>query len=212
MSSFTTEEIMNTLIEDMRMSRITKADSDCSLVKILKKQQELIEQNQKKIKEQRELIEHLWAWAEERDEAKYEGKTPSEADAEAYLNLMYPVEEEEKEEEKEDYWDWAGVAAALQDKYKTEWDDTTLKQCEGDTPKVKDDELAPVKYWGEQPLLDDSVLSSITDHEFDIDYRNFKLYDEYEGEKQGYTYLNDGPQGPGYYGLKLPLQWTPNIY
>ena len=77
----------------------------------------------------------------------------------------------------------------------------------------KDNDLAPVKYWGEQPQNHtNSVLSSITDHEFDIDYRNFKLYDEYEGEKQGYTYLNDGPQGPGYYGLKLPLQWTPSIY
>ena len=123
---------------------------------------------QETIKEQRELIEHLWAWAEEKDD---EEKTPSEADAEAYLNIMYPIEE-----------------------------------------KQTDNDLAPVKYWGEQPLLDDSVLSSITDHEFDIDYRNFKLYDEYEGEKQGYTYLNDGPQGPGYYGLKLPLQWTPSIY
>ena len=77
----------------------------------------------------------------------------------------------------------------------------------------KDNDLAPVKYWGEQPQNHtNSVLSSITDHEFDIDYRNFKLYDEYEGEKQGYTYLYDGPQGPGYYGLKLPLQWTPSIY
>ena len=176
MSSFinnkTSEELFTTLFDEMRMNRIKKADYDASLLDILKNQQKLIEQNQKKIKEQQELIEHLWAWAEERDEEKYEGKTPSEADAEAYLNLMYPIEEEEQ----------------------------------------KNNDLAPVKYWGEQPLLDDSVLLSITDHEFDIDYRNFKLYDEYEGEKQGYTYLNDGPQGPGYYGLKLPLQWTPSIY
>ena len=179
MSSFinnkTSEELFTTLFDEMRMNRIKKADYDASLLDILKNQQKLIEQNQKKIKEQQELIEHLWAWAEERDEARYEGKTPSEADAEAYLNLMYPIEEEEKEEE--DCWNWAGVAAALQDKYKTEWDDTTPKQCE-----------------------------------YEIDYRNFKLYDEYEGEKQGYKYLNDGPQGPGYYGLKLPLQWTPSIY
>ena len=168
MSSFTQnksiEELFSLLSESSRMERISQADKDAVLIAILKKQQETI-------KEQKELIEHLWAWAEERDEAWYEGKTPSEADAEAYLNIMYPVEE-----------------------------------------KQKDDNLAPVKYWGEQPLLDDSVLSSITDHEFDIDYRNFKLYDEYEGEKQGYTYLYDGPQGPGYYGLKLPLQWTPSIY
>ena len=165
MSSFTQnksiEELFSLLSESSRMERISQADKDAVLIAILKKQQQTI-------REQRELIEHLWAWAEEKDD---EEKTPSEADAEAYLNIMYPVEDEQK-----------------------------------------DDNLAPVKYWGEQPLLDDSVLSSITDHEFDIDYRNFKLYDEYEGEKQGYTYLNDGPQGPGYYGLKLPLQWTPSIY
>lgn len=191
MSSFinnkTTQEIMDTLFDDMRMSRITKADCDASLIKILKKQQELIEQNQKKIKEQQELIEHLWAWAEERDESKYEEKTPSETDSEAYLNLMYPIEEEEREEE--DYWDWAGVTAALEEKYKTEWDDTTPKKCE-------------------EKQYDNTTGSAA----IEIDYRNFKLYDEYEGEKQGYTYLNDGPQGPGYYGLKLPLQWTPSIY
>ena len=69
------------------MERISQADKDAVLIAILKKQQETI-------KEQRELIEHLWAWAEERDEAWCEGKTPSEADAEAYLNLMYPIEEE----------------------------------------------------------------------------------------------------------------------
>ena len=155
------EELFSLLSESSRMERISQADKDAVLIAIFKKQQETIEQ-------QKELIETLWAWAEEKDD---EEKTPSEADAEAYLNIMYPVEDEQK-----------------------------------------DDNLAPVKYWGEQPLLDDSVLSSITDHEFDIDYRNFKLYDEYEGEKQGYTYLNEGPQGPGYYGLKLPLQWTPNIY
>ena len=166
-----TEELM-TLFDDMRMSRITKADSDASLFKILKKQQEIIEQNQKTIKEQKELIEHLWAWAEERDD---EEKTPSEATAEAYLDIMYPVEEEELPKDK-DYWDWAGVAAALSEKDKTEWDDTTPKQCEDE-----------------------------------IDYRNFKLYDEYEGEKEGYTYLNDGPHGPGYYASK-PLVWTPCIY
>ena len=169
MSSFTQnksiEELFSLLSESSRMERISQADKDAVLIAIFKKQQETIEQ-------QKELIETLWAWAEERDEAKYEGKTPSEADAEEYLNLMYPIEEEEQ----------------------------------------KDNDLAPVKYWGEQDMLDDSVLSSITDHEFEIDYRNFKLYDEYEGEKQGYTYLNDGPQGPGYYGLKLPLQWTPSIY
>ena len=171
MSSFTEnksiEELFSLLSESSRMARISQADKDAVLIAIFKKQQETI-------KEQKELIEHLWAWAEERDEAKYEEKTPSEADAEAYLNIMYPVEEE--------------------------------------TPKDKDDELAPVKYWGEQPLLNDSVLRNFNEekqHDNNyIDYRNFKLYDEYEGEKEGYTYLNDGPQGPGYYGLKMPLECT----
>ena len=69
-----------------------------------------------------------------------------------------------------------------------------------------------MKYWGEQPLLNDSVLRNFNEekqHDNNhIDYRNFKLYDEYEGEKEGYTYLNDGPHGPGYYGLKMPLEWT----
>ena len=53
MTSFTTEEIMTTLFEDMRMSRITKADRDDSLVKILKKQKNLLNKI-KKIKEHQE--------------------------------------------------------------------------------------------------------------------------------------------------------------
>ncbi len=165
MSSFTQnksiEELFSLLSESSRMERISQADKDAVLIAIFKKQQETIEQ-------QKELIETLWAWAEEKDD---EEKTPSEADAEAYLNIMYPVEDEQK-----------------------------------------DDNLAPVKYWGEQPLLNDSVLRNFNqEKQYDnnhIDYRNFKLYDEYEGEKEGYTYLNDGPQGPGYYGLKMPLEWT----
>ena len=151
----TVEELMATLLEDMRFSRITRADGDTTLLAILKQQQVTIEQNQKKIKEQQELIEHLCAWAEERDEAKYDGKTPSEADAEAYLNLMYPVEEEEP-------------------------------------PKDKDGDLAPVIPWSlPSPMESPNIWS--------FDYRNFKLYDEYEGEKEGYTFLPKGPHGSGYY-------------
>ena len=66
----TLEELILTLFEDMRLSRITKADRDKTLLDILKKQQVTIEQNQKKINEQQELIEHLWV-GEERDEEKY---------------------------------------------------------------------------------------------------------------------------------------------
>ena len=131
MSSFTQnksiEELFSLLSEISRMARISQADKDAVLIAIFKKQQETI-------KEQKELIEHLWAWAEEKDD-------------------------EEKVEEEPD-------------------------------------EIA-------QHLLGDSTKY--------IDYSNFKLCDEYCGERQGYTYLH-GIHGPGYYALKMPLVWTPRIY
>ena len=138
MSSFTQnksiEELFSLLSEISRMARISQADKDAVLIAIFKKQQETIEQNKKTIKEQKELIEHLWAWAEEKDD-------------------------EEKVEEEPDE-----IAQHLQ----------------GDSTKY-------------------------------IDYSNFKLCDEYCGERQGYTYLH-GIHGPGYYALKMPLVWTPRIY
>lgn len=138
MSSFTEnksiEELFSLLSESSRMERISQADKDAVLIAIFKKQQETIEQNKKTIKEQKELIEHLWAWAEEKDD-------------------------EEKVEEEPDE-----IAQHLQ----------------GDSTKY-------------------------------IDYSNFKLCDEYCGERQGYTYLH-GIHGPGYYALKMPLVWTPRIY
>ena len=121
------EELFSLLSESSRMARISQADKDAVLIAIFKKQQETI-------KEQKELIEHLWAWAEEKDD-------------------------EEKVEEEPDE-----IAQHLQ----------------GDSTKY-------------------------------IDYSNFKLCDEYCGERQGYTYLH-GIHGPGYYALKMPLQWTPRIY
>ena len=131
MSSFTQnksiEELFSLLSESSRMARISQADKDALLIAIFKKQQETI-------KEQKELIEHLWAWAEEKDD------------------------EEKVEEESDD------IAQHLQ----------------GDSTKY-------------------------------IDYSNFKLCDEYCGERQGYTYLH-GIHGPGYYALKMPLVWTPHIY
>ena len=131
MSSFTEnksiEELFSLLSESSRMARISQADKDAVLIAIFKKQQETI-------KEQKELIEHLWAWAEEKDD-------------------------EEKVEEEPDE-----IAQHLQ----------------GDSTKY-------------------------------IDYSNFKLCDEYCGERQGYTYLH-GIHGPGYYALKMPLVWTPRIY
>jgi len=131
MSSFTQnksiEELFSLLSESSRIARISQADKDALLIAIFKKQQETI-------KEQKELIEHLWAWAEEKDD------------------------EEKVEEESDD------IAQHLQ----------------GDSTKY-------------------------------IDYSNFKLCDEYCGERQGYTYLH-GIHGPGYYALKMPLVWTPHIY
>ena len=131
MSSFTQnksiEELFSLLSESSRMARISQADKDAVLIAIFKKQQETI-------KEQKELIEHLWAWAEEKDD-------------------------EEKVEAEPDE-----IAQHLQ----------------GDSTKY-------------------------------IDYSNFKLCDEYCGERQGYTYLH-GIHGPGYYALKMPLVWTPRIY
>ena len=179
----------------MRLSRITKADRDKTLLDILKKQKENIEQNQKKSMNNKNLL-NIYGLGRKKDEEKYYGMTPSEADAAAYMDIMYPVEEEEKEEE--DYWDWAGVAAALQDKYKTEWDDTTLKQCEGETLKNKDDNLAPVTYWDcDAPISQCRKEEPCNNYIFD--YRNFKLYDEYCGEKKGYKFLSKGPHGSGYY-------------
>ena len=131
MSSFTEnksiEELFSLLSESSRMARISQADKDAVLIAIFKKQQETI-------KEQKELIEHLWAWAEEKDD-------------------------EEKVEEEPD---------------------EITQHLQGDSTKY-------------------------------IDYSNFKLCDEYCGERQGYTYLH-GIHGPGYYALKMPLVWTPRIY
>ena len=121
------EELFSLLSESSRMARISQADKDAVLIAIFKKQQETI-------KEQKELIEHLWAWAEQKDD------------------------EEKVEQEPDD------IAQHLQ----------------GDSTKY-------------------------------IDYTNFKLCDEYCGERQGYTYLH-GIHGPGYYALKMPLVWTPHIY
>ncbi len=121
------EELFSLLSESSRMARISQADKDAVLIAIFKKQKETI-------KEQKELIEHLWAWAEQKDD------------------------EEKVEQEPDD------IAQHLQ----------------GDSTKY-------------------------------IDYTNFKLCDEYCGERQGYTYLH-GIHGPGYYALKMPLVWTPRIY
>ena len=107
---------------------------------ILQQQQETIKKNQKTIEEQKEVIEHLWAWAEEKESAEMSEKDDYEYDDNETVSIMTP-----------------GLQGYL------EGDDT--------------------KY---------------------IDYANFKLCDEYCGEREGFTYLTTGagPHGSGYYALK----------
>lgn len=132
MASFTPNTLVNTSIDELfkvlsetsRNSQSSRADRDVVLIAILKQQQETIEKNKKTIKEQKELIEHLWAWAEEKDD------------------------EENVEEEP----------------------NSTTQRLQGDSSKY-------------------------------IDYNNFKLCDEYCGERVGFVYLK-GIHGPGYYALK----------
>ena len=122
-------------------SRCSRADRDAVLIAILKQQQETIEQNKKTIKEQKELIEHLWAWAEEKDD---------------------------------------------EEKYDAEEDDEEKDEDEGEEKDGEDDDFR------------DIASSFGTQY---IDYTNFKLCDEYCGERVGFVYLK-GIHGPGYYALK----------
>ena len=142
-------------------SRCSRADRDAVLIAILKQQQETIEQNKKTIKEQKELIEALWAWAEEKEEESVCSDGEESQSVAQYLDVEHGYE-------------------AYEDGGEEEKPDTTAQRLQGDSSKY-------------------------------IDYSNFKLCDEYCGERQGYTYLH-GIHGPGYYALKMPLQWTPRIY
>ena len=137
-------------------SRCSRADRDAVLIAILKQQQETI-------KEQKELIEALWAWAEEKEEEEESVCSDGEESQTVaqYLDAEHGYE-------------------AYEDGGEEEKPDTTAQRLQGDSSKY-------------------------------IDYSNFKLCDEYCGERQGYTYLH-GIHGPGYYALKMPLQWTPRIY
>ena len=158
MSSFTQnksiEELFSLLSESSRMARISQADKDAVLIAIFKKQQETI-------KEQKELIEALWAWAEEKEEESVCSDGEESQTVAQYLDAEHGYE-------------------AYEDGGEEEKPDTTEQRLQGDSTKY-------------------------------IDYSNFKLCDEYCGERQGYTYLH-GIHGPGYYALKMPLVWTPHIY
>ena len=158
MSSFTQnksiEELFSLLSESSRMARISQADKDAVLIAIFKKQQETI-------KEQKELIEALWAWAEEKEEESVCSDGEESQSVAQYLDVEHGYE-------------------AYEDGGEEEKPDTTAQRLQGDSTKY-------------------------------IDYTNFKLCDEYCGERQGYTYLH-GIHGPGYYALKMPLVWTPHIY
>lgn len=158
MASFTQnksiEELFSLLSESSRMARISQADKDAVLIAIFKKQQETI-------KEQKELIEALWAWAEEKEEESVCSDGEESQTVAQYLDAEHGYE-------------------AYEDGGEEEKPDTTAQRLQGDSSKY-------------------------------IDYSNFKLCDEYCGERQGYTYLH-GIHGPGYYALKMPLVWTPRIY
>jgi len=168
MASFTQnksiEELFSLLSESSRMARISQADKDAVLIAIFKKQQETI-------KEQKELIEALWAWAEEKDDDKmfthYQNDDEDGSDGEGSQTVAQYLDAEHGYE-------------AYEDGGEEEKPDTTTQRLQGDSTKY-------------------------------IDYSNFKLCDEYCGERQGYTYLH-GIHGPGYYALKMPLVWTPRIY
>lgn len=148
MSSFTQnksiEELFSLLSESSRMARISQADKDAVLIAIFKKQQETI-------KEQKELIEALWAWAEEKEEESVCSDGEESQTVAQYLDAEHGYE-------------------AYEDGGEEEKPDTTAQRLQGDSSKY-------------------------------IDYSNFKLCDEYCGERQGYTYLH-GIHGPGYYALK----------
>ena len=158
MASFTQnksiEELFSLLSESSRMARISQADKDAVLIAIFKKQQETI-------KEQKELIEALWAWAEEKEEESVCSDGEESQTVAQYLDAEHGYE-------------------AYEDGGEEEKPDTTAQRLQGDSSKY-------------------------------IDYSNFKLCDEYCGERVGFVYLK-GIHGPGYYALKMPLQWTPRIY
>lgn len=157
------DELFTLLSESSRMERICQADRDAILIAIFKKQQETIEKNQKTIKEQKELIEALWAWAEEKEEEEESVCSDGEESQtvaqylldghgyEAYEDGGEEDEDESEEKDGEDDDDFRDIASSFGTQY--------------------------------------------------IDYTNFKLCDEYCGERVGFVYLK-GIHGPGYYALK----------
>lgn len=158
------DELFKLLSETSRNSRCSRADRDAVLIAILKQQQETIEQNKKTIKEQKVLIEHLWAWAEEKDD---EEKDDEEKDVEEDDVLR----DEEGAQTVSQYLDGHGYEAY---------------EDEGEEKDGEDDDFR------------DIASSFGTQY---IDYTNFKLCDEYCGERVGFVYLK-GIHGPGYYALK----------
>ena len=145
------DELFKLLSERSRNSRCSRADRDAVLIAILKQQQETIEQNKKTIKEQKELIESLWAWAEEKDDEEKD----------EFVNLYAELRKIQKAEEDED--------------------EGAEKEGEDEDDDFRD------------------IASSFGTQY--IDYTNFKLCDEYCGERVGFVYLK-GIHGPGYYALK----------
>ena len=121
---------------------------------------QFLKQQQETIREQKELIESLWAWAEEKDD---EEKDVEEDDV---------LRDEEGAQTVSQYLDGHGYEAY---------------EDEGEEKDGEDDD-------------DFRDIASSFGTQY-IDYTNFKLCDEYCGERVGFVYLK-GIHGPGYYALK----------
>ena len=80
--------------------------------KILQQQQETIKQNQKTIEEQKEVIEHLWAWAEEKESAEMSEIDDYEYDDNEAVSIMTPGLQGYLEGDDAKYIDYANLKAS----------------------------------------------------------------------------------------------------
>jgi hypothetical protein len=139
-------------------SHVSQADKDATLLAILKKQQETIEQNQETIEQNQETIEQNQETIKENQETIKENQETIKEQKKCIEYLMARTEE-----------NYDGEMFQHQEETNLVYNDNT-SYLQGDSSKY-------------------------------IDYSNFKLCDDYCGERRGFTYLH-GIHGPGYYALK----------